>query len=259
MNSKYIFESKLKEINIRCPFSRKKGIIFSFDVESWPGCTHLNLEPSDIEDEYFKFIPKLLDLFDYYSIKAHFFVCGKVIEHYPNIMKTLLERGHGIGGHGYSHELMSMLSHREQKDIIGKVDLLMREKVGTKLESWRSPQLAVNSSTYRIQHDFGISLTSNAKRGSPMIIEGVLEIPMTGKMDGDIMGYERRKKSKTQWADYMKNVFDNKKQGILVFGMHTWVQRQADPEFEALRSFINYLKLLPDEVWIGTFNDLKWS
>jgi peptidoglycan/xylan/chitin deacetylase (PgdA/CDA1 family) len=46
---------------------------------------------------------KVLDLLDQYSIKANFFVLGKWVEEYPEIVKEISRRGHLIGNHSYSH------------------------------------------------------------------------------------------------------------------------------------------------------------
>jgi peptidoglycan/xylan/chitin deacetylase (PgdA/CDA1 family) len=50
-----------------------------------------------------KFTPKVLNLLKKYDAKATFFCIGKHIELYPHIFKTIVESGHTIGNHTYSH------------------------------------------------------------------------------------------------------------------------------------------------------------
>ena len=50
-----------------------------------------------------KFTPKVLDLLKKYNAKATFFCIGKNLELYPDIAKAILEEGHSIGNHTYSH------------------------------------------------------------------------------------------------------------------------------------------------------------
>ena len=47
--------------------------------------------------------PKVLDALDKYNAKATFFCIGKHIETSPNIFKTIINKGHTIGNHTYSH------------------------------------------------------------------------------------------------------------------------------------------------------------
>ena len=49
------------------------------------------------------FTPKILDLLDEYQIKATFFVLGKYVELYPEIIKRQIDEGHEIGNHTFSH------------------------------------------------------------------------------------------------------------------------------------------------------------
>jgi peptidoglycan-N-acetylglucosamine deacetylase len=46
---------------------------------------------------------KVLDILDKYNVKANFFVLGKWVEQYPDIIKETFKRGHLIGNHSYSH------------------------------------------------------------------------------------------------------------------------------------------------------------
>jgi len=100
-----MFLSRLKGLRLDIPDEKKKGVVLSFDVETWDnkcgGCTDFSADP---EDEYYKYIPGLLDLFKDYSVKAQFFVCGKALDLYSEAFKNVIKKGHTIGGHGYVHE-----------------------------------------------------------------------------------------------------------------------------------------------------------
>lgn len=47
--------------------------------------------------------PFILDLLKKYGIKATFFCIGKHVELYPQIYQRIIEEGHVIGNHSYSH------------------------------------------------------------------------------------------------------------------------------------------------------------
>lgn len=255
----YLILSRFSGLTLKIPAGKAKGVVLSFDVETWNNKCGGRVEPSaNPEDEYFRYIPGLVDLLRDYSTAAHFFVCGKALELYPGVFEMVLKKGHAIGGHGYAHEKLYSLSGEEQKDVVKKVKSLLNEKFGVNLKTWRSPGLAANRKTYRVLNECGVKISSNAPWGRPMLIEGVLEIPMVRKMDDQILGCHGVQNSlgSRRWADYMKEKFESADRGILVFGMHTWIQRKNDPKYEALTSFLDFLESLRNEVWLGNFDEL---
>ena len=46
---------------------------------------------------------RVLDLLDEFDIRATFFVVADVVEHYPGLVESIVERGHEIGCHGLHH------------------------------------------------------------------------------------------------------------------------------------------------------------
>lgn len=258
----YLILSKLNRIKLKIPNLKARAVTISFDVETLPRfCGGFVDESADPDGEYLTYIPKLLDVLDDYSVKAHFFVCGEVLELYPEVFKDVARRGHGLGGHGYRHEIMPYLSYNRQRAIVSKVRQIMLQTIGYDLGSWRCPGLAANVSTYKALEKEGVVFSSNAKVGSPMCIMGVVELPLTNKMDGGILGFrESKKQDPTEWIKYMMAQLDNltkREQGVLVFGMHTWLQRKVDPCCDALKEFLHYLNSRRDEYWVGGFGSYE--
>jgi peptidoglycan/xylan/chitin deacetylase (PgdA/CDA1 family) len=256
----YMVLSRFKRLKLDIPDGKTKGVVLSFDVETWDNkCGGRYESSADPEDEYYHYIPGLLDLFKDYSITAHFFVCGKTLELYTNVFKMALKRGHALGGHGYAHERMHNLSIEEQRNIVKKVKSILNEKLGVGLKTWRSPGLAANSSTYRVLNECDVKICSNAPWGEPMRIEDVIEIPLVHKMDDQILGCHKIQKSLSSevWTNYMKKKFENASRGLLVYGMHTWVQRKNDPKYAALTCFLNFLESYRDEIWLGNLDALS--
>ena len=48
--------------------------------------------------------PQILDLLKKHNAKATFFCIGQHAEKHPEILKRILEEGHGVGNHSYSHK-----------------------------------------------------------------------------------------------------------------------------------------------------------
>lgn len=60
-----------------------------------------------------RFTRALLDGLEQRQVKATFLLCGYRLKDYPKEAKRILEEGHEIGLHGYSHDPMNAMSHRE--------------------------------------------------------------------------------------------------------------------------------------------------
>lgn len=53
--------------------------------------------------------PKILDVLKEYDIQATFFVVGKNVKKYPELLKKTVEAGHLIGNHSYNHSYIRAL------------------------------------------------------------------------------------------------------------------------------------------------------
>ena len=62
--------------------------------------------------------PRILEILDRYGIKATFFVVGINAENYPEALKSVAKKGHEIGNHTYSHNLLkSIPKEKIEKEI----------------------------------------------------------------------------------------------------------------------------------------------
>ena len=57
--------------------------------------------------------PIVLDILKEENVKASFFVIGKYVEKYPNIIKRAYEEGHYIANHGYDHNNTNLYKSEE--------------------------------------------------------------------------------------------------------------------------------------------------
>lgn len=84
-------------------------------------------------------MPKLLDLFGQEAVPATFFVTGATAERYPATVEGMVEQGHEIGCHGYSHESFAEFDEvRARHEIEGTNRILRRFAPVT---SFRAPYL----------------------------------------------------------------------------------------------------------------------
>jgi peptidoglycan/xylan/chitin deacetylase (PgdA/CDA1 family) len=87
-----------------------------------------------------EFTPAVLDLLKQYGAKATFFCVGKQIESFPEIFKCILEDGHQIGNHTYTHDKnMGFKSTKELVDEIQKTNDLIYQFSGRRTNLFRPP------------------------------------------------------------------------------------------------------------------------
>lgn len=124
-----------------------KEILVSYGVDidavaGWLGSYGGEDSPDDISRGLFAGevgIPRLLKLFKKYSIKATFFAPGHSIETFPKEMDMIVNFGHEIGAHGYSHENPIAMSAKQEEDVLIKSIELITKLTGKKPTGYVAP------------------------------------------------------------------------------------------------------------------------
>ncbi|GKU80902.1 polysaccharide deacetylase [Niallia sp. NCCP-28] len=84
-------------------------------------------------------VKEILSILQQYNIKATFFLIGNEIEKYPNEAKSIVEAGHQVGNHTYSHQRMVFKTPSYIKKEIDKTDKLIKEAGYNKEIVFRPP------------------------------------------------------------------------------------------------------------------------
>lgn len=123
--------------------------IMTVDVEDWyhssldlfkDSCVQHGAKPDpSVVDNTLK----TLDLLSKTGNKATFFVLATVAEHYPDIAKEIIGRGHEVATHGYSHKLVyNMNPQKFENDV--KISLEYLSKAGCgRILGYRAPYWSV--------------------------------------------------------------------------------------------------------------------
>lgn len=84
--------------------------------------------------------PQLLDILDSEGISATFFCIGNKIEKYPEIIKSIDQKGHLIGNHSYSHHRwFSFYSSKKMETEINRTSELIKHTIGKFPTLFRPP------------------------------------------------------------------------------------------------------------------------
>lgn len=106
-------------------------------------------------------IPRLVELFKHYGIKTTWFSCGHSVETFPEQMKLVVEAGHEISLHGYSHENpMAMSPEQEEKVLTYCIDILTKFS-GKKPVGYRAPWWEFSKVSNELLEKYGIKYDSS--------------------------------------------------------------------------------------------------
>jgi peptidoglycan-N-acetylglucosamine deacetylase len=103
-------------------------------------------------------VPRLLELLGEYALPATFFVPGLTAERYPEVVTRIVEAGHEVGHHSYSHRSPADLSEPEERADFERA-LAVLEALGVRPAghraalweaSWRTPGLVAE---YGLRYD----------------------------------------------------------------------------------------------------------
>jgi peptidoglycan-N-acetylglucosamine deacetylase len=128
-------------------------------VAGWIGSYGGEDSPPDIQRGAFAGevgIPRLVRLFDKYSLPATFFAPGHSIESFPKQMEMVAKAGHEIGAHGYTHENPSALSYEQERVILEKSIELIDKLCGKRPVGYVAPwlELSVHTVELLLEHGF---------------------------------------------------------------------------------------------------------
>lgn len=87
-----------------------------------------------------EYTPLVLDILKKENVKATFFLIGKHVEKYPEIAKRIINEGHEIGNHTYSHKEMFPASRKRVLKEIVKCEKTVEKVTGIKPVLFRPPR-----------------------------------------------------------------------------------------------------------------------
>lgn len=123
-----------------------------------------------------KVTPQILDILKAENVKATFYVCGNMVEAYPEVLRRIFNEGHAIGNHSYNHRYdqiyASPWSFMEQiiqtdtaiKNIIGVRPFIIRAPGG--ISHFTANYWAMVEECGYVEHDWN-ALTEDATPSRP--------------------------------------------------------------------------------------------
>jgi peptidoglycan/xylan/chitin deacetylase (PgdA/CDA1 family) len=120
-------------------------VAYGIDVDAvagWLGSYGGEDSPDDISRGMFAGeigTPRLLKLFDKYGLTTSWFIPGHSIETFPEQIAMVVEAGHEIGAHGYSHANPIAMTPRQEEDVLLKCIELIETISGRRPSGYVAP------------------------------------------------------------------------------------------------------------------------
>jgi len=105
-------------------------------------------------------VPRLLEMLAEYGLTATFFVPGLTAERYPRTVESIVEGGHEVGHHSYSHRSPVDLSAAEERADFERA-LAALERVGVKPAGHRAAMWEASWETPRLVAEYGLRYDSS--------------------------------------------------------------------------------------------------
>ena len=128
-------------------------VVFGIDVDAvggWLGSYGGEDSPSDIQRGMFSGevgTPRLLELFRRHELRTTWFIPGHSIETFPDQTKMIVDAGHEIGAHGYSHENPIAMTPKQEEDVLERAVELIEGVSGRRPRGYVAPWWEMSSAT----------------------------------------------------------------------------------------------------------------
>jgi polysaccharide deacetylase family protein (PEP-CTERM system associated) len=117
----------------------------TIDLEDWHQLFHRRLTGEVIRPTptVVATTHRLLDMLDDAGIRATFFVLGNVADTYPELVREVVRRGHEIGSHTYSHELIFRMEPAAFRADMERSLVQLQDLTGQPILGFRAPEFSV--------------------------------------------------------------------------------------------------------------------
>lgn len=134
-------------------------VCLSFDFDAMSGWIARGMTtPTPISRGEFGVVgaERILRLLAKHRIEATWFIPGHTLETYPEICRRVVEAGHEIGHHGWTHRAPASLSREDEESELERANEQIRSLTGRYARGYRSPawDLSPHSVGLLVKHGF---------------------------------------------------------------------------------------------------------
>lgn len=106
------------------------------------------------------FTGRLVDILRQREVRATFFQVGRAVARDPDSSRALLDAGHTLGNHSYSHEMRRCFAERHIEAEVARTQDVFGELLGHRPRLYRPPWLIRTPATFRVLRRHGLQPVS---------------------------------------------------------------------------------------------------
>jgi peptidoglycan-N-acetylglucosamine deacetylase len=202
-------------------------------------------------------LPRLLNLFDELRITASFFIEGWNGLHHPEAVRSIADRGHEVGLHGWVHERWSTLTDDQREVLLFDGTAALRS-AGVQPRAFRAPGGYRGTRTAAVLAELGYTADSSIDletEQDPLAVrtlpEGLVTVPWHWDMIDFYQYYMHPDGERTpeQLLEHFDKRLDDavRSNGLVTLIVHPFVSFTDDgARFQAIRRFLARAVAAPD-------------
>ena len=199
-------------------------------------------------------VPRILDLLARYDIYSSWFIPGHTLETYPDPCRHIVDAGHEIGHHGWTHRPPAILTREQEEAELLRANDAIRKLCGRGARGYRSPAWDLSAHSVELLLEHGFVYDSNmmaddyvpyrVRRGDVIELEKpavfgpttqLIEMPVSWSLD-DYPHFEFMRTPTSvlpgnmnsngvlqNWTDDFLYLADNLEWGVITYTLHPFV------------------------------------
>jgi peptidoglycan/xylan/chitin deacetylase (PgdA/CDA1 family) len=140
-------------------------LTFDFDAISvWTGTFGLTSASAVSRGEFGArvAVPRILEVLERERVHATFFTPGVTIDTWPEVCRRIIDEGHEIAHHGYSHATPATLDEGAERQELEKgLEAMDRHLGGHRAVGYRAPASDLSSRSTGLLHEYGFAYDSS--------------------------------------------------------------------------------------------------
>lgn len=119
--------------------------LLTFDTEEWYLEKAYHQNSPERYRAFDRYLKSILDLLEVQNVKATFFCVGGLATHFPEVVKSIADKGHEIGCHSNTHVWLSTLDRNALKADTETAIKALEDVTGKKVLSYRAPAFSIGT------------------------------------------------------------------------------------------------------------------
>lgn len=138
----------------RCPQAAAKKAArlkhaFTVDVEDWYHCIPLERHIKDAPEHRLQYgLNTLLEMLDRYEVTGTFFWLGQAALEYRHLLQHVVDSGHEIGCHGWSHDFLYDMSRERFRNETQRAIGVLSDLTGKPIVSYRAAYFSITRASF---------------------------------------------------------------------------------------------------------------